>query len=94
SGQEQLYKVDETRFVTYIGSDVKTYKNQDGQEIPVDLDLYSYHANGEHYYLPKESPVGVVLPSQVDKERPIDVFNQDEKISLYPIDKTYENATV
>lgn len=49
SGQEQLYKVDETRFVTYIGSQVKTYKNQDGQEIPVDLDLYSYHANGEHY---------------------------------------------
>ena len=94
SGQEQLYKVDETRFVTYIGSQVKTYKNQDGQEIPVDLDLYSYHANGEHYYLPKESPVGVVLPSQVDKETPIDIISQGDKISLYPLDKTYENATV
>lgn len=94
SGQEQIYQVDETRFVTYIGSDVKTYKNEEGVEIPVDLSLYSYHANGEHYYLPKESPVGVVLPSQVDSETPIDVVYKDDKISLYPLEKPYENATV
>ncbi|MBF0776384.1 hypothetical protein BVE84_09635, partial [Streptococcus azizii] len=30
SGQEQLFRVDETHFVTYIGSDIKTYRDQDG----------------------------------------------------------------
>ncbi|NQP27597.1 DNRLRE domain-containing protein [Streptococcus suis] len=94
SGQEQLFRVDDTHFVTYIGSDVKTYIDQDGVEVPVDLSLYSYHANGQHYYLPKESPVGVVLPSEVKEETPIDVIYKDEKISLYPLEKTYDQATV
>lgn len=94
SGQEQLFRVDETHFVTHIGSDIKTYIDQDGVEVPVDLSLYSYHANGQHYYLPKESPVGVVLPSEVKEETPIDVIHKDEKISLYPLDKTYDQATV
>ncbi|WP_316606158.1 HNH/ENDO VII family nuclease [Streptococcus pluranimalium] len=94
SGQEQLFRVDDTNFVTYIGSDVKTYIDQDGVEVPVDLSLYSYHANGQHYYLPKESPVGVVLPSEVKEETPIDIIHKDEKISLYPLDKTYDQATV
>ncbi|WP_242237144.1 DUF6531 domain-containing protein [Streptococcus acidominimus] len=94
SGQEQLYRVDETHFVTHIGSSVKTYVDQDGVEVPVDLSLYSYHANGNHYYLPKESPVGVVLPSEVKEETPIDVIHQDEKISLYPLETTYDKATV
>ncbi|WP_153056997.1 hypothetical protein, partial [Streptococcus suis] len=44
SRQEQLFRVDDTHFVTYIGSDVKTYIDQDGVEVPVDLSLYSYHA--------------------------------------------------
>jgi len=30
----------------------------------------------------------------VDKETPIDIISQDDKISLYPLDKTYENTTV
>ncbi|MBF0788341.1 DNRLRE domain-containing protein, partial [Streptococcus sp. 19428wC2_LYSM12] len=94
SGQEQLYRVDETHFVTHIGSDIKTYVDQDGVEVPVDLSLYSYHADGHHYYLPKESPVGVVLPSRVEEETPIDIIHKDEKISLYPLDKTYDQATV
>lgn len=94
SGQEQLFRVDETNFVTHIGSDIKTYINQDGVEVPVDLSLYSYYANGQHYYLPKESPVGVVLPSEVKEETPIDITHKDEKISLYPLDKTYDKATV
>ncbi|WP_228064159.1 DNRLRE domain-containing protein [Streptococcus acidominimus] len=94
SGQEQLYRVDDTHFVTHIGSSVKTYMDQDGVEVPVDLSLYSYHANGKHYYLPKESPVGVILPSEVKKETPIDVIHQEEKISLYPLEKTYDKATV
>lgn len=94
SGQEQLFRVDETHFVTHIGSDIKTYIDQDGVEVPVDLSLYSYHANGQHYYLPKESPVGVVLPSEVKEETPIDVIHKDEKISIYPLDKTYDQATV
>ncbi|WP_242236803.1 DNRLRE domain-containing protein, partial [Streptococcus acidominimus] len=94
SGQEQLYRVDDTHFVTHIGSSVKTYIDQDGVEVPVDLSLYSYHANGQHYYLPKESPVGVILPSEVKKETPIDVIHQEEKISLYPLEKTYDKATV
>ncbi|WP_410531154.1 DUF6531 domain-containing protein [Streptococcus sp. LysM4] len=94
SGQEQLFRVDDTHFVTYIGSDIKTYIDQDGVEVPVDLSLYSYHANGNHYYLPKESPVGVVLPSEVKEETPIDVIHQDEKISLYPLETTYDKATV
>ncbi|MBF0776829.1 hypothetical protein BVE84_10110, partial [Streptococcus azizii] len=94
SGQEQLYRVDETHFVTYIGSDIKTYRDQDGVEVPVDLSLYSYHADGKHYYLPKESPVGVVLPSEVKEATPIDVIHKEEKISLYPLDKTYAKATV
>ena len=63
-------------------------------EVPVDLSLYSYHANGKHYYLPKESPVGVVLPSEVKEETPIDITHKDDKISLYPLDKTYDQATV
>ena len=41
SGQEQLFRVDDTHFVTYIGSDVKTYIDQEGVEVPVDLSLYS-----------------------------------------------------
>ncbi|MGT2972462.1 DUF6531 domain-containing protein, partial [Streptococcus azizii] len=94
SGQEQLFRVDETHFVTYIGSDIKTYRDQDGVEVPVDLSLYSYHAGGKHYYLPKESPVGVVLPSEVKEATPIDVIHKEEKISLYPLDKTYAKATV
>ncbi|MBF0776947.1 hypothetical protein BVE84_09565, partial [Streptococcus azizii] len=94
SGQEQVYKVDDTHYITYIGSQVKTYKNHDGVELPVDLTLYSYHADGKHYYLPKESPVGVVLPSGVKEATPIDVIHKDDKISLYPLDKTYEHATV
>ena len=94
SGQEQLFRVDETHFVTHIGSDIKTYIDKEGVEVPVDLSLYSYHANGKHYYLPKESPVGVVLPSEVKEETPIDITHKDDKISLYPLDKTYEQATV
>ena len=94
SGQEQLFRVDDTHFVTHIGSDIKTYIDKEGVEVPVDLSLYSYHANGKHYYLPKESPVGVVLPSEVKKETPIDITHKDDKISLYPLDKTYEQATV
>lgn len=80
SGQEQLFRVDETHFVTHIGSDIKTYIDQDGVEVPVDLSLYSYHADGNQYYLPKESPVGVVLPSEVKQETPIDVVYKDDKI--------------
>ncbi|WP_421448564.1 DNRLRE domain-containing protein [Streptococcus suis] len=94
SGQEQLYKVDETRFVTYIGSQAKTYIDHEGREVPIDLELYSYHADGTHYYLPKESPVDVVLPAKVTETTPIDVISQEDKISLYPLDKTYEHATV
>ncbi|MGT2716673.1 DNRLRE domain-containing protein [Streptococcus respiraculi] len=94
SGQEQLFRVDDTHFVTYIGSEVKTYVDQNGTEVPVDLSLYSYHADGQHYYLPKESPVGVVLPSEVKEETPIDITHKDEKISLYPLEKTYGQATV
>mgnify|MGYP002873089852 CR=1 FL=1 len=74
--------------MTHIGSDIKTYIDQEGVEVPVDLSLYSYHANGKHYYLPKESPVGVVLPSEVKEETPIDITHKDDKISLYPLDKT------
>ncbi|MGT2911558.1 DNRLRE domain-containing protein [Streptococcus cameli] len=94
SGQEQLFRVDETHFVTHIGSEIKTYIDQDGVEVPVDLSLYSYHANGQHYYLPKESPVGVVLPSEVKEDTPIDIIHKDEKISLYPIEKSYDQPTV
>ena len=94
SGQEQLFRVDDTHFVTHIGSDIKTYIDKEGVEVPVDLSLYSYHANGKHYYLPKESPVGVVLPSEVKEDTPIDITHMDDKISLYPLDKTYEQATV
>ena len=94
SGQEQLFRVDDTHFVTHIGSDIKTYIDKEGVEVPVDLSLYSYHANGKHYYLPKESPVGVVLPSEVKEDTPIDITHKDDKISLYPLDKTYEQATV
>ncbi|WP_153049589.1 hypothetical protein, partial [Streptococcus suis] len=60
----------------------------------IDLELYSYHADGTHYYLPKESPVDVVLPAKVTETTPIDVISQEDKISLYPLDKTYEHATV
>ncbi|MBS4769970.1 DNRLRE domain-containing protein [Carnobacteriaceae bacterium zg-ZUI240] len=94
NGQEQLFRVTDTQFITHIGSDIKTYVDQDGRQVPVDLSLYAYHANGKHYYLPKESPVGVVLPSQVDKHTPIDIIHKDNKISLYPLDKTYDKATV
>ncbi|BDD38991.1 DNRLRE domain-containing protein [Streptococcus ruminantium] len=94
NGREQLYKVDETRFVTHIGSQAKTYLDHEGKEVPIDLSLYSYHADGKHYYLPKESPVNVVLPSQVNNETPIDVVSQEKKISIYPLDKTYGHATV
>ena len=94
SGQEQLFRVDDTHFVTHIGSDIKTYIDKEGVEVPVDLSLYSYHVNGKHYYLPKESPVGVVLPSEVKEDTPIDITHKDDKISLYPLDKTYEQATV
>lgn len=36
----------------------------------------------------------MVLPSEVKKETPIDITHKDDKISLYPLDKTYEQATV
>ncbi|MGT2754251.1 HNH/ENDO VII family nuclease [Streptococcus ovis] len=94
SGQEQLYRVDDTNFVTYIGSEIKTYIDQDGVEVPVDLSLYSYHADGKQYFLPKESPVGVVLPSEIKEETPIDVIHKEDKISLYPVEKTYDKPTV
>ncbi|MDT2165451.1 hypothetical protein [Enterococcus faecalis] len=41
NGQEQIYKVDDTHFITYINSDVKTYKNEEEIEVPVDLSLVS-----------------------------------------------------
>ncbi|WP_418968685.1 DNRLRE domain-containing protein [Alloscardovia omnicolens] len=94
SGQQQLFRVNDTHFVTYVGSEVKTYINQNGAEIPVDLSLYSYHADGQHYYLPKESPVAVALPSEVKEETPIDVTYQNDKISLYPLEKKYDQASV
>lgn len=94
SGQEQLFRIDETHFVTYIGSDIKTYKDDNGVEVPVDLSLYSYHADGKQYYLPKESPVGVALPSEVTSETPIDISHAGDKISLFPLDKPYGQATV
>lgn len=35
-----------------------------------------------------------MLPAKVTETTPIDVISQEDKISLYPLDKTYEHATV
>ena len=94
SGQEQVYRVDDTHYVTYIGSTVKTFINEDGVELPLDVTLVSHHEDGQQLYKPKYSPVEVVLPNRVDEATTIDVIHGEHAISLYPIDNIYENATV
>lgn len=94
NGQEQIYKVDETHFITYISGDVKTYKDEEGTDLPVDLNLVSDTADNETVFKPSGSPVDVVLPSKVDEKQGIQVSKGEDTLELMPKDKTYENATV
>ncbi len=67
-----MFRVDE-HFVTHIG--VISYIDPRRVEVPVEVLIYSYGTNGKHYYL-KRSPVGVVLPSEVKEETPIDITHK------------------
>ncbi|MGG5314610.1 DUF6531 domain-containing protein [Enterococcus sp. AZ072] len=93
-GQEQIYKVDETHFITYISGDVKTYKDDEGTETPVDLSLITDNQSDGTVFKPNSSPVDVVLPSKVDKNQGIQVSKGKDTLELIPKDVTYENATV
>lgn len=93
-GQEQIYKVDDTHFITYISSDVKTYKDEEGTESPVDLSLVTDTVENESVYKPSGSPVEVILPEKVDDTKGIQISKGEDTLELLPKDKTYENATV
>ena len=69
NGQEQIYKKDETNFITYISGDVKTYKDDKGTEFPIDLNLVSDKKDGQSIFKPNGSPVEVVLPEKVDNKQ-------------------------
>lgn len=93
-GQEQIYKVDETHFITYISGEVKTYKDEEGTEVPVDLSLKTDNEDNKTVFKPSGSPVNVVLPDKVDDSNGIQVSKGEDTLELMPKDKTYENATV
>ncbi|MGL9730417.1 DUF6531 domain-containing protein [Enterococcus sp. DIV0756] len=93
-GQEQIYKVDETHFITYISGELKTYKDEEGTELPVDLSLVSANEEDQTVFKPNGSPVEVVLPDKVDDSQGIQVSKGEDTLELMPKDKTYENATV
>lgn len=93
-GQEQIYKVDDTHFITYISGEVKTYKDEDGTESPVDLSLVTDTVENESVYKPSGSPVEVILPEKVDDTQGIQISKGEDTLELLPKDKTYENATV
>ena len=94
NGQEQIYKKDETNFITYISGDVKTYKDDKGTEFPIDLNLVSDKKDGQSIFKPNGSPVEVVLPEKVDNKQGIQVSKGKNTLELIPKDKVYENATV
>ena len=94
NGQEQIYKKDETNFITYISGDVKTYKDDKGTEFPIDLNLVSDKKDGQSIFKPNGSPVEVVLPEKVDNKQGIQVSKGKNTLELIPKDTVYENATV
>ena len=94
NGQEQIFKKDETNFITYISGDVKTYQDEKGNQFPVNLDLISDQADGKAIFKPSGSPVDVILPEKVNDKQGIKVSKGKNTLELFPKDKTYENATV
>lgn len=94
NGQEQIYKVDDTHFITYISGELKTYKDEEGADVPVDLSLVSENEGNKTVFKPNDSPVDVVLPDKVDDSHGIQVSKGEDTLELMPKDKTYENATV
>lgn len=94
NGQEQIFKKDETNFITYISGDVKTYQDEKGNQFPVNLDLISDQADGKAIFKPSGSPVEVILPEKVTDKQGIKVSKGKDTLELFPKDKTYENATV
>lgn len=94
NGQEQIFKKDETNFITYMSGDVKTYQDEKGTQFPVNLTLISDQADGKAVFKPSGSPVDVVLPEKVTDKQGIKVSKGKDTLELFPKDKTYENATV
>lgn len=94
NGQEQIYKVDETHFITYISGELKTYKDEEGTDVPVDLSLIADNEDNKTVFKPSGSPVDVVLPDKMDDSQGIQVSKGEDTLELMPKDKTYENATV
>ncbi|MET1923477.1 DUF6531 domain-containing protein [Enterococcus faecalis] len=94
NGQEQIYKVDDTHFITYINSDVKTYKNEEEIEVPVDLSLVSVNEEDKTIFKPSSSPVAVVLPDKMDQNQGVQVSKGEDTLELMPKDKVYKNVTV
>ena len=94
NGQEQVFKKDDTHYITYISGDVKTYTDVNGTTFPVDLTLVSAVEDGKAVFKPTGSPVDVTLPSKVEKSSGIKISKDKATLELVPKDKIYENATV
>ena len=94
NGQEQVFKKDETNFITYISGDVKTYQDENGNHLPVNLNLVSDSEDGKTVFKPAGSPVDVTLPDKVDASKGIKISKGNDTLEIIPKDKTYSNATV
>nr|MCR4782771.1 DNRLRE domain-containing protein [Lachnospiraceae bacterium] len=91
---EKVYKVNKKSFVTYLTNDANTYINEDGKEVPVDLNIKEDKGFFKKDYVSNESDVKVTLPEETTEKDGIDVSYKDSSISLIPEDASYKDPVV
>ena len=94
SRNEKVYKVNKKSFVTYLTNDANTYINEDGKEVPVNLNLKEDKGLFKRDFVANKSDVKVTLPEETTKKDGIDVAYKDSKISIIPEETSYKDPVV